>query len=179
MSSTCRPQYGELRPISGWDRFSSLGYPCKFQLVSRLGSVTARNSSSGRQSTLHRWTEGATYIRQGDHHVGHWPRFLVFNILAPSTKFRHCYSVYTTRASLLSRSFRHGHPIIHGGPYCKLFMTKMVEIQYFNDRDVNIVNAALDIITGETLTCHCEVAELEISILLSVHDSVNADLRTD
>jgi len=25
-----------------------------------------------------RWTEGATYIRQGGHHVGHWPTFLVF-----------------------------------------------------------------------------------------------------
>ena len=43
------PQYGELRPTSGWDRFGSLGHPCKFQRVSRLGSVTARHSSSGRQ----------------------------------------------------------------------------------------------------------------------------------
>jgi len=25
---------------------------------------------------LRRWTEGATYIRQGGHHVGHWPTFL-------------------------------------------------------------------------------------------------------
>jgi len=39
-------QYGELRPASGWDRFTSLGHPCKFQWVSRLGSVTARQSSS-------------------------------------------------------------------------------------------------------------------------------------
>ena len=43
------PQYGELRPTSGWDRFVSLGHPCKFQRVSRLGSVTARHSSSARQ----------------------------------------------------------------------------------------------------------------------------------
>ena len=28
---------------------ASLGHPCKFQRVSRLGSVTARHSSSGRQ----------------------------------------------------------------------------------------------------------------------------------
>jgi len=27
--------------------------------------------------TLRRWTEGATYIRQDDHHVEHWPTFLV------------------------------------------------------------------------------------------------------
>ena len=24
------PQYGELRPTSGWDRLTSFGYPCKF-----------------------------------------------------------------------------------------------------------------------------------------------------
>ena len=42
-------QYGELRPASGCDRSGSLGYPCKFQLVSRLGSITARHGSSGRQ----------------------------------------------------------------------------------------------------------------------------------
>jgi len=34
---------------------------------------------------LRRWSEGATYVRQGDHHFGHWPTFLVF-----------CYS-YTVR----------------------------------------------------------------------------------
>ena len=42
-------QYGELRPTDGCDRFTSLGHPCKFQRVSRLGNVTARHSSSGRQ----------------------------------------------------------------------------------------------------------------------------------
>ena len=40
-------QYGELRPTSGWDRSGSLGHPCKFQQVSRLGGLTARHSSIG------------------------------------------------------------------------------------------------------------------------------------
>jgi len=31
----------------------------------------------GVGQTLRRWTEGATYIRQGGHHVGHWPTFRV------------------------------------------------------------------------------------------------------
>jgi len=75
------PQYGELRPTSGWDRLTCLGYPCKFQLVSRLGSVTARHLVVGVSQTLRRWTEGATYNRQGDHHVGHWPIFLVVLVL--------------------------------------------------------------------------------------------------
>jgi len=43
------PQYGELRPTIGWYRSGSLGHPCKFQRVSRLGSVTARHSSNRRQ----------------------------------------------------------------------------------------------------------------------------------
>jgi len=42
-------QYGELRPTSSWDRSGSLGHHCKFQRVSRLGSVTARHCSNGRQ----------------------------------------------------------------------------------------------------------------------------------
>jgi len=27
----------------------------------------------GVSQTLRRWSEGATYIRQGGHHVGYWP----------------------------------------------------------------------------------------------------------
>jgi len=71
------PQYGELRPTSGWDRFGSLGHPSYFQRLPRLSSVTARHLVVGVSQTLRRWTEGATYVWQGDHHVGHWPTFLV------------------------------------------------------------------------------------------------------
>jgi len=71
------PQYGERRPTSGWDRLTSLGYHGKFQLVLRLGSVTARHLVVGVSQTLQHWTDGATYIQHGDHHVGHWPTFLV------------------------------------------------------------------------------------------------------
>ena len=46
---SCR--YGELWPTNGWDRFVSLGHPCKFQWVLRLGSLTARHCSSERQPT--------------------------------------------------------------------------------------------------------------------------------
>jgi len=42
-------QCGELWPTSGWDLLASLRHPCKFQWVLRLGSVTARHSSNGRQ----------------------------------------------------------------------------------------------------------------------------------
>jgi len=87
-------QYGELRPTSGWDLLASL--------VSRLGRVkplthepsrrpvvtgrrdgscvrgfTALHSSSGHQPNCAALNRGRTYIRQGSHHVGHWPTFLV------------------------------------------------------------------------------------------------------
>jgi len=42
-------------------------------LTALLHSILVR----GVSQTLRCWTEGATYIRQGDHHVGHWPTFLV------------------------------------------------------------------------------------------------------
>jgi len=59
-------QYGELRPISGWDRFTTLGHPSKFQWVSGLGFVTAPTSLNGGQPHFARclavsWA-GALYI---------------------------------------------------------------------------------------------------------------------
>jgi len=58
-----------------WDRFVSLGHPSNFQRVSRLGSVLDGNWVMGVSQTLRRWAKNATYIRQGGHHVGHWPTF--------------------------------------------------------------------------------------------------------
>jgi len=68
-------QYGELRPTNGWDRFVSLGHPRQFQRGSRHGSVMHGTLVVGVSQTLRRCTEDATYIRQGGHHVGHWPTF--------------------------------------------------------------------------------------------------------
>ena len=45
----------------------------------------------GVSQTLRRWTEGATYIRQGGHHVGHWPTFLV---VCNSAKWRPIFEIF-------------------------------------------------------------------------------------
>ena len=37
----------------------------------------------GVSQTLRRCTEGATYIREGGHHVGHWPTFQLFLFFSP------------------------------------------------------------------------------------------------
>jgi len=112
------PQYGELRRTSGWDRFTSLGYPCKFQLVSRLGSITARHLVVDVSQTLRRWTEGATYIRQGDHHVGHWPTFLVFSFFS---HFQLCILLY-----LLLLPFVVNKSLSKYRPLCRVVVTRNV-----------------------------------------------------
>ena len=57
------------------------GTPANFNGF-RVGAALLHGSPLvGVSQTLRRWTEGATYIRQGGHHVGHWPTFLVFYCL--------------------------------------------------------------------------------------------------
>ena len=46
----------------------------------------------GVSQTLRRWTEGATYIRQGGHHVGHWPTLLVIQTFC----FIYCTQAFTS-----------------------------------------------------------------------------------
>jgi len=48
------PQYGELRPTNGWDRFRSLGHPSKFQRLSRLAFITAAMLRTGGQANFAR-----------------------------------------------------------------------------------------------------------------------------
>jgi len=82
MSSTCphnMVNFGLLAAEIGWPVW---GTSANFNWFSLLGSVTARHLVVGVSQTLRHWTEGATYIQQGDHHVGHWPTFLVPFVLA-------------------------------------------------------------------------------------------------
>jgi len=73
----CPHNMGNLQPTNGWDWFGSLGHPGFLVLAALLH----RTLVVGVSRTLRRWAEGATYIRQGGHHVGHWPTFLVLCIL--------------------------------------------------------------------------------------------------
>jgi len=70
------PQYGHFRPLAAVIGPVVWGTPANFNGFLRLGSVTTRHSGSGRQPNFAA-LKGATYIRQGDHHVEHRPTFLV------------------------------------------------------------------------------------------------------
>jgi len=53
------------------------GTPAHFNGFRVLTALLHGTLVVGVNQTLRRWTEGTTYIRQGSHHVGHWPTFLV------------------------------------------------------------------------------------------------------
>ena len=57
------------------------GTPANFNGFHVLAALLHDTLVVGISQTLRHWTEGATYIRQGGHHVGHWPTFLVVFIL--------------------------------------------------------------------------------------------------
>jgi len=50
------------------------GTPTNFNSFRVLAAMHGSQVVSVSQ-TLRRWTESAAYVRQGDHHVGHWPAF--------------------------------------------------------------------------------------------------------
>ena len=55
------------------------GTPDNFNGFRILAALLHGTLVMGVSQTLRRSTQGATYIRQGGHHVGHWPTFLVEN----------------------------------------------------------------------------------------------------
>jgi len=59
-----------LWPTNSWDRFGSLEHSSKFQRISRLGSVSARHSSSGRQSNFSALNRGCHLYLAG--RPSHW-----------------------------------------------------------------------------------------------------------
>ena len=56
------------------------GTPANFSGFCVLAALLHGILVVGVSQTLRRSTEGATYIWQGGHQVGHWPTFLVYVI---------------------------------------------------------------------------------------------------
>ena len=86
-------QYGVLPPSSGWDIFVSLGTLANFKWFRVLAALLYGTLVVGVSQTLQHWTEGATYIRQGGHHVGHWPTF--YTVCQKNVPLMACYTFDT------------------------------------------------------------------------------------
>jgi len=98
---------GELRPISGWDRFTSLEHPSRFQRVSH-GFVTAPTTLNGRQPNLHDlWpSHGLVHI----HFRG---------LLSPWRNFATCKIHFASKSCvLLLAALPHGTPAAGSAKLC-------------------------------------------------------------
>jgi len=77
ISSTCPHNMVNFGPLAVEIVSLVWGTPANFNGFRVLAPLLHGTLVVGVSQTLRRWTEGATYIRQGGHHVGHWPTFLV------------------------------------------------------------------------------------------------------
>jgi len=76
-SSTCPHNMVNFGQITAKNCWRVWGTPANLNRFCVLAALLHGTPAVGFSQTLRRWTEGATYIRQGGHHVGHWPTFLV------------------------------------------------------------------------------------------------------
>jgi len=65
------------------------GTPANYNRFRVLPALLHGTPVVGVSQTLRRSTEGATYIRQGGHHVGHWPTFLVSSFFLAKSQLSH------------------------------------------------------------------------------------------
>ena len=84
ISSRCLHNMVNFGPLA--DEIVSLvwGTPGNFNGFRVLAALLHGTLVVGVRQTLRRWTEGATYVRQGGHHVGHCSTFLVYYRLPDS-----------------------------------------------------------------------------------------------
>jgi len=78
-SSVCptSSQYDELRPLAAEISWHVWGTPASFHRFRVLAALLHSTRVVGVSQSLRHWTQGATYIWKGGHHVGHWLTFLL------------------------------------------------------------------------------------------------------
>ena len=69
------PRYGELGPLVAEIGPVVWGTTAYFNGFRVLATLLHGSPVVGVSQTLWRWTDGTTYVWQGDHHIGHWPTF--------------------------------------------------------------------------------------------------------
>jgi len=75
MSSRCPHNIVNFGPLTAEIGSGVWGTPANFNRFCVLASLLHGSQVVSVSQTLRHWTEGATYVPQGDHHVGHWPTF--------------------------------------------------------------------------------------------------------
>jgi len=80
-SSTCPDNMVNFGLLTAEICWRVWGTPATFNGFRVLAALLHSTLVVRVSDTLRRWTEGATYIRQGGHHVGHWPTFWSNSVL--------------------------------------------------------------------------------------------------
>ena len=75
MSSRCPHNMVNFGPLTAEIGSRVWGTPANFNGFCILAALLHGSQVVSICQTLRHWTEGAIYVRQGDHHVGHWPTF--------------------------------------------------------------------------------------------------------
>jgi len=76
ISSRCPYNMVNFGPLTAEINWQVWGTPSSYFNGYRVLAVLLHGRQVvGISQTLWHWTEGATYVRQDDHHVGHWPTF--------------------------------------------------------------------------------------------------------
>jgi len=75
MSSTGPHNMANFGPVAAEIGSEVWGTPANFNRFRVLAALLRATLVVGVSQTLRRWTDGATYIRQGGHHVVHWSTF--------------------------------------------------------------------------------------------------------
>ena len=75
ISSICLHNMANFGPLAAEICWWVRGTPANFNGFRVLAALLHGTPVVGVSETLCRWTESATYIRLGSHHVGHWPTF--------------------------------------------------------------------------------------------------------
>jgi len=75
MSSRCPHNTVNFGLLAAEIGLPAWGIPANFNGFRVLAALLHGSQVVGVSQTLRHWTEGATYVRHGDHHVGHWPTF--------------------------------------------------------------------------------------------------------
>jgi len=81
MSSRCSHNMVNFGPVMAEIGSGVWVSPVNFngsRVLAALLHGSTRSQHPANFAVLNSWIEGATYVRQGDHHVGHWPDIFSF-----------------------------------------------------------------------------------------------------
>jgi len=94
-SSVCPHNTVNFSPLAAEICWRVWGILVNFNGFHILAALLHATLVVGISLTLRRWTEGASYIRQSGHHVGHWPTFLVCVKIAVKTQLTCLFDFYS------------------------------------------------------------------------------------